>query len=208
MADNKIIQPIGYTEMYEWNRIPKNKFGRFVQFSKRNPDKIELLHDKSGVLAGVSSICGVIESDNPNQWKYAYLCNEVGDTLMQEETLAVGIKVYDQHKEMSYITTRPWKHYVKIPSETYKPDQKYAKRTSRNEWTRVTLLGKAIVVASDDVNPGSFCMPYTGDDMQLAGTAVPWDGESSARFYVLDRVSSTTVTIVMNSINMRVFDKK
>lgn len=207
-AEEKLLQPMGFTEMYEWYRIPKDRFGRFVQFSKRNPDKVEPLHDKDAVLCGVSSICSVIESDNPSHWKYAYLCNEVGDNLMKEEVLAVGIKVYDQHKEMSYITTRPWSHYIKVQSEAYDPERKYTKRTSRNEWTRVTLLGKAIVIASADVKPGEYCMPYTGDDMTLAGSAVPWDGESRARFYVLDRMSDKTVVIVMDAINMRVVDKQ
>lgn len=207
MANNKLIQPVGYTEMYEWVRAPQERFGRFVQFSQRYPEKIELYHNGSAILAGVSSICSVIESDNPSQWKYAYMCTENGDTLMQDETLAVGIKCYDQHNEMSYISTRPWRHYVKVPSKEYDVNRKYVPRTSRNEWVRVTLLGKAIVRDNGECEPGEYCMPYVGDDMQLAGTAVKWDGKSDCKFYVLERMSDNTIIIVVNTINIPVNDK-
>ena len=58
----KLIQPFGYTEMYEWTKTPTNqRFGLFVQFSKRYPDRIEPCHSEDGVLAGVSSICSAVE---------------------------------------------------------------------------------------------------------------------------------------------------
>ena len=208
MADNnKLIQPFGYTEMYEWVRAPKARFAKFVQFSKRYPDHIELCKDKDAVLAGVSTICSTIESDNPQQWRYAYMCTETGDIFMKEETLAVGIKCYDQHNEFSYISTRPWKHYVKVPSKDYDPKRKYVARTARNEWVRVTLLGKAIVEDGGQCSPGEYCMPYTGDDMEKAGTAVKWDGKSKARFYVMERVSDNTCMIVMHDTNMRLMEQ-
>lgn len=205
MNTKDIIQPMGYTEMYEWVRPPQaqDKFGRFVQFSQRYPQKIEYCHDDGAVIAGVSTICSVIESDDPKQWKYAYMCTETGDLLMKEETLAVGVKCYDQHNEMSYISTRPWKHYIKVPSPSYKHDMPYTKRTSRNEWVRVALLGKTVVIDNGTCTPGKYCQPYVGDDMQKAGTAVPWDGNSEARFYVLERISENAVMIVMNSLNLQ-----
>ena len=198
----KLIQPFGYTEMYEWTKTPANqRFGLFVQFSKRYPDRIELCHSEDGVLAGVSSICSVVESDNPQQWKYAYMCNSVGDVFMKEETLAVGVKCYDQHNELSYISTRPWKHYVKVPNKYLDTTKKYVPRTARNEWVRVVLLGKALVVDDGTLNPGEYCMPYIGDDMQKAGTAVKWDGESSRKFYVMERMTDCTVMIVINTLS-------
>ena len=198
----KLIQPFGYTEMYEWTKTPANqRFGLFVQFSKRYPDRIELCHSEDGVLAGVSSICSVVESDNPQQWKYAYMCNSVGDVFMKEETLAVGVKCYDQHNELSYISTRPWKHYVKVPNKYLDTTKKYVPRTARNEWVRVVLLGKALVVDDGTLNPGEYCMPYIGDDMQKAGTAVKWDGESSRKFYVMERMTDSTVMIVINTLS-------
>ena len=198
----KLIQPFGYTEMYEWARTPSDRrFGLFVQFNKRYPNMIEPCHSGDGVLAGVSSICSVIESDNPQQWKYAYMCNSVGDVFMKEETLAIGVKCYDQHNELSYISTRPWKHYVKVPNKYLDKEKKYVQRTSRNEWVRVTLLGKALVEDDGSLVPGEFCMPYIGDDIQKAGTAVKWDGKSNHKFYILERMTDNTVLIVINTLN-------
>ena len=201
------IQHVGYTEMYEWVRPPKARAGKFVQFSKRYPEMIELCKDDGAILAGVSTVRSAADSDNPEQWKYAYLMNEVGDIYMKEEVLAVGVKCYDQHQEFSYISTRPWRHYIKVPSKEYNPSQNYIPRTGRHEWTRVALLGKVIVYDNGACTPGQFCMPYTGDDMQQAGNAVPWDGKSKTRMYVLDRISDTTVEIVLNSINTEVGGK-
>ena len=199
MASEKLIQPFGYTEMYEWVKTPEQRFGLFVQFSKRYPNQIEKYHDEHGVLAGVSTICSVIESDNPQQWKYAYMCNSVGDVYLKEETLAVGVKCYDQHNELSYISTRPWKHYVKVPNKYLDKNLKYVPRTGRNEWTRVTLLGKALVFDDGSLSAGEYCMPYTGKDMSKAGTAVKWDGVSKNKFYVLERMTDNTVMIVINT---------
>lgn len=198
--NDKLIQPFGYTEMYEWYQTPvERKFGLFVQFNKRYPNKIEPYHTEGAQLAGVSSICSVIESDNPKQWKYAYMCNAVGDVYMKEETLAVGIKQYDQHKELAYISTKPWKHYIKVPNKYYDSTKKYVERINRNEWVRVTLLGKALVEDDGTLKPGGYCMPYVGNDKLKAGTAVQWDGKSAIKFYVLERMTDSSVMIVTNS---------
>lgn len=194
--EGQYIQPFGYTEMYEWVRAPIKRFGLFVQFSKRYPNRIEPYHDSNAILAGVSSICAVTESDNPKQWKYAYMCNNVGDVFVKEETLAVGVKCYDQDKEMSYMSTRPWKHYIKIPNEYLDEKRTYVPRTARSEWVRVTLLGKALVEDDGTIIPGGYCMPYTGDDMEKAGTAVRWDGKSPVKFYVLERMTNNSIMIL------------
>lgn len=195
---NQLIQPFGYTEMYEWVRVPQDwRFGLFVQFNKRYPNMIEPSHDAGGIICGVSSICSVIESDNPPQWKYSYMCNDVGDTYMKEETLAIGVKCYDEQNEMSYMSTRPWKHYVKVPNAQLDSRRQYIPRTARNEWVRVTILGKAIVRDDGVMKPGEWCMPYHGDDMKLAGSAIPWDGKSEYRFYVLERITENTCLIMI-----------
>ena len=202
MAEDKNIQCFGYTEMYEWAKVPKKRrFGLFVQFNKHYPSRIEPYFDTSAQLAGVSTICSVLESDNPEQWKYTYMCNEIGDLYLREETLAVGIKQYDQEKEFSYISTRPWKHYVKIPNKAFDPNKQYVPRVHRQEWTRVTMLGKTIVYDNGEVEAGSYCMPYSGDDAKQMGTAVPWDGKSKCKFYVLERITDNTVLIVVNAFD-------
>lgn len=200
--EEKLIQSFGFTEMYEWVNIPQGpRFGLFVQFNKHYPSRIEPYFDKDAVLAGVSTICSTIESDDPAAWKYSYMCNEVGDVFLREETLAVGIKQYDQHKELAYISTQPYKHYVKVPNQHFDSTKQYVPRSKRPEWVRVTMLGKTIVYDSGDVKPGEYCMPYVGKEKQKFGTAVPWDGKSANKFYVLDRLTEKTVVIVVNAFN-------
>lgn len=197
--DENLIQPFGFSEMYEWVRIPKQKLGLFVQFSKRYPDMIEPYHDKDGVLVGVSTICSMIDSDDPDEWKYAYACNNVGDIYLKKERLAVGIKQYDQENELSYISTRPYEHFKKIQNPKYNKDLEYAKRSQRHEWIRVNMLGKVIVIDNGECKPGQFCEPYTGDDMNLMGTAIPYTGNGHG-FYVLQRVSENSILIINNSL--------
>ena len=198
MSEN-LIQPFGYTEMYEWVKTPSDeRFGLFVQFSKRYPNMIEPYHAEDAVLAGVSSICSVIDSDNPEVWKYAYLCNEYGDPYLKKEKLAVGQKVYDQVLEFNYIQTRPWEHYIPIENKFFNKELKYIPRTSRVEWSRVTLMGKAIVKDNGNCIPGQYCSPYTGKLKKNFGMAVP-TSESTAeeKYYVLDRISKNTILILV-----------
>lgn len=194
-----LFQKFGFTEMYEWATIPQpaNKFGRFVQVSKRYPDKVEPTHDSLTHLIGVSTICSVIESDNPQEWKNTFMFNEVGDFYMKEETLAVGVKQYDQDLEMAYIMTKPWKHHIKIINPKYNKELKYVPRTNRPEWVRVTILGKAIVCDNGQCTPGEYCQPYYGEDMQRAGCAIPAIRSAQNSFYVLERVSPTTIKILV-----------
>ena len=97
-VDGDLIQKFGYTEMYEWSSPSNKRLGLFVQFDKRHPNKIQP-YTGDGVLVGVSTVCSVKESDNPDNWKSAYLCDEVGDYYLKKETLAVGVKEYDQKEE-------------------------------------------------------------------------------------------------------------
>ena len=198
MENDRIIQNFGYTEMYEWVKVPQTKLGIFVQFSNHYPDKIEPYH--GGVLTGVSTVCSAIESDDPVNWPKAYITDSVGDVYMKEEKLAVGIKQYDQSNEFSYMATRPWSHYVKIENPVYDKNIKYTKRTNRKEWVRINILGKVIVHDNGLCEPGKYCAPYIGDDFQLWGYAVPAESNSSHKFYVLSRVSKDSVMIINNSV--------
>lgn len=201
MQNEQMIQPFGYTEMYEWAKIPTmRKLGSFVQFSPHYPNKIEL-YDGTGVFLGISSICSAHNSDDPEEWHGKYACDSVGDIYMKEETLAVGTKVYDQDKEFSYIETKPWKHYIKINSPMYNDKNQYSKRSSRKEWVRVNILGKTIVNDNGKCKPGDFCTPYTGDDMEFIGTAIPATNDSEIKFYVLERISDSSIMITNNYIH-------
>lgn len=195
----RFIQPFGFSEMYEWAKIPEQKLGLFVQFNKRYPNMVEPYHSKDGVLVGISTICSLIESDDPSEWHGAYLYNDVGDAFIQKQKLAVGVKQYDQNIELSYITTRPYEHYIKVENEKYDKRQKYIKRSGRAEWVRVNMLGKAIVIDNGTCTPGNYCMPYAGDDASLFGTAVPYS-DGSIGLYVLERVSKTSILVLNNSI--------
>lgn len=198
---NDLIQPFGYTEMYEWSNASNKKLGLFVQFDKRNPNKIQP-YTGDGVLVGVSTVCSTIESDNPENWRFAYMANEVGDLYLKKETLAVGIKEYDQNEEMSFIKTQPWSHFVKVPTPQYIPTEKYVKRTERGEWVRVNMLGKVIVRDNGECKPGEYCEPVVGTlDREFIGTAKPADKESkSPKFYVLERVSAKSILILNNAL--------
>ena len=146
MENEVNIQNFGYTEMYEWmNDIDLSKrSGKFVTFNKENPNKIQLAHNDDFIL-GVTTVCATSTSDDPNEWKYAYLCNEYGDLYLKKEKLAVGGKVYDQKMEMNYIRTYPWEHFIKVENQYYDKTKEYVKRSNRQEWFRVNLVGKAIV---------------------------------------------------------------
>lgn len=200
MTDS-LIQTFGYTEMYEWSNASNKRLGLFVQFDKRNPNKIQP-YTGDGVLVGVSTVCSAIESDNPENWRFAYMANEVGDLYLKKETLAVGIKEYDQSEEMSFIKTQPWSHFVKVPTPQYEPDRQYAKRTERGEWVRVNMLGKVIVRDNGECKPGEYCEPVIGTlDREFIGTAKPADKESKLpKFYVLERVSAKSILIINNAL--------
>ena len=196
-----LIQKFGYTEMYEWSNASNKKLGLFVQFDKRNPNKIQP-YTGDGVLVGVSTVCSVVESDNPDNWRFAYMANEVGDLYLKKETLAVGIKEYDQNEEMPFIRTQPWSHYVKINTDQFDTKQKYVKRTDRSEWVRVNMLGKVIVRDDGQCIPGEFCEPIVGTmDREFIGIAKPAEKESKQpKFYVLERVSSHSILILNNAL--------
>ena len=195
----QFVRQIGYTEMFEWQTIPESAYGLFVQFNKEEPEKVEPYHDKNGVLVGVTSVSALCISDDPEQWHKAYLYNEVGDNYLKKERLAVGIKQYDQHNEFSYISTQPWEHYINVINPEYDKDRKYVKRSLRNEWVKVNIGGKVIVKDNGECKPGEFCQPYTGMKAKLAGTAMPYkDGKH--KFYVLNRVSDNTITILNKNI--------
>lgn len=194
----QFVRQIGYTEMFEWQTIPESAYGLFVQFNKDEPEKVEPYHDKDGVLVGVSTVSARCISDDPEQWDKAYLYNELGDNYLKKERLAVGIKQYDQHNEFSYISTRPWEHYVNVINPKYDKNRNYVKRSLRNEWVKVNIGGKVIVKDNGKCKPGEFCQPYTGMKAKLAGTAQPYE-EGKYKFYVINRISENTITILNNN---------
>lgn len=202
MQDNKYINPVGYSEMYEWAEIPaESPYGLFVTFSSENPDKIETVKSGSDEqILGVTTIQTVQTSDDPNNWKYAYMCNEVGDKFLKNDKIAIGVKEYDQIEEFSYIHTRPYSHYVQVPSQYYDPKREYVKRSNRKEWIRVNLVGKVIVRDNGKCIPGEYCQPNsTGKSKKQRGYAVPANMKDSGwKFYVTQRITENTIEIVMS----------
>lgn len=181
--------------MYEWYDTPlKGTLGRFVQFSKEDPQKIEYFNGK-GPLVGVSTIQSTITSDDPNEWKYAYMCSEVGDRFLKKEHIAVGTKHYDQLLELSYIKTSPYEYLNTVPSKYYNKDRKYTKRSNRQEWIRVNLLGKVIVEDNGKCVPGEYCQPNVGDYNIENGIAVPYKS-GKYKYYILRRLTDKTIEIL------------
>lgn len=194
--DEKLLNKFGYGEMYEWTVYPgdTNKFGRFVQFNEIDHEKINLTHDNKNII-GVSSVNFVDTSDNPDHWHLKYMSNEVGDLFMQKERLSVGNKVYDQVEEFSYIRTYPYEQYIPIENKEFNKRFKYKKRTSRNEWVNVVIMGKAIVEDNGECVPGGYCKPVFSDINEEAGKAIPADINDENSYYVIRRVSDKSILI-------------
>lgn len=193
------IQEFGYTEMYEWGQVydAAKKISKFVTFDEQQPNKIRFAHDNDDIL-GISTVCAAVVSDDPDEWKYKYLCNEYGDLYLTKERLAVGKKEYDQKLELNYIRTYPWEHYIKVENKYFDKDKKYIKRSNRGEWSRVNLMGKVIVEDNGECKPGQYCTVYSGKIKDLWGTAIPYDENTSTnkKFYVLDRFTKNTILIL------------
>ena len=195
MENPKFINSVGYSEMYEWYNVPlKKALGRFVQFSKEDPEKIEYYNGK-GPLLGITTIQSTITSDDPEEWRYAYMCSEVGDRFLKKEHIAVGTKQYDQLLELSYIKTSPYEYLNTIPSQQYNKNIKYTKRSNRSEWVRVNLLGKVIVEDDGTSKPGDFCQPLIGEFNEENGKATKYK-DGIYRYYVLRRLTENTIEII------------
>ena len=199
MNENDFIQKFGYSEMYEWETIPPQQYrlGRFVTFSTTSPEKIVPVSKATDIVFGVTTVNSVTDSDNPNEWKYKNICNEYGDMYLQNLRLAVGAKVYDQVNEINFIKTYPWEHYVPVQNKFFDEKKQYVKRTNREEWIRVNLIGKCVVFDDGSCKPGEWCVPYTGKMKELQGSAVPAPEKTKQqKFYVLGRVSDKTIIIL------------
>lgn len=197
-----LINPVGYSEMYEWSQIPPDSpYGYFVRMDPDQHDKIDFVRSASQDILGVTTIQAQDTSDDPENWKYAYLCNEVGDRFMRNERIAVGVKVYDQLNEFSYINTRPYDHYVSVPTENYNPEKQYVKRSNRREWVRVNLIGKCIVRDNGQCKAGEYCQPSTqnGKSKKNIGIAEPAEWNTIGwKFYVTQRITPNTIEIIMS----------
>ena len=191
------LQPFGYSEFYEWENPQTTTFARFVTFSKNNPNKIVPFGaDPNGFLLGVTTINSLIDSDDNDVWHNKFKKNEVGDYLIEKERLAVGSKIYDENLEISLIKTFPWEHMIQIPTDEYDETKNYVPRSKRTEWVRVNLIGKCIVFDNGTCTPGQYCTPYTGKLKGKQGSAIPATEDSKHKFYVLERISDTTILIV------------
>jgi hypothetical protein len=198
MENANLIQPFGFSEMYEWADVSKANLGIFVVFDDVTKNKIVPFGENTNTeVLGVSTINSTIESDNPKQWKFSYMCNEVGDIYLRKERLAVGQKVYDQILEFNYIQTRPWEHLIPIENKYFNKEVEYVPRTNRQEWVRVNMLGKVVVRDNGECKPGEYCQPYSGKLITNFGTAVPAsDDVNLKKFYVLERLSEKTILIL------------
>lgn len=192
-----LIQKFGFSEMYEWSVLPEPniKFGRFVEFDTKNPDKIKLSTNPENTI-GITTINSVIDSDNPEEWSSKNLSNEYGDTYLRNETLAIGNKEYDQNYEMAFIRTKKWNHLIPINNPRYVPNAPYVKRSNRQEWIRVNLIGKCIVEDNGKCVPGEYCTVYKGKVKAKYGTAIPAAKDSEKKYYVLRRLTTKTILIL------------
>ena len=208
--DNNIAQIItnidygdkfGYSEMFEWGEVVDSnvsKISKFVQFSEKHPHTVILARDTSNIV-GVSTMIAAYVASNPTQWPYKYVFNEYGDLYLEEKNIGIGEKAYDSVNEINYMQTHQQKVFMPIVNPNYDSNKQYIPRTSRNEWTRVTILGKAIVEDNGKCEPGKYCTVYTGDDKTLYGSAMPCSKKTNIKFYVLERLSEHTILIFITS---------
>lgn len=177
--------------MYEWSELFKYDivpFGRFVTFDKNSNGKIKLANDNDFII-GVTTINSACVSDDPDEWQGKYLCNKYGDVLLQEKDIVHAYNGYDDIGEFKYIGTINNKEVVPIVNEYYRPDMPYKKRSDRNEWIRVNLLGKCIVQDDGSLLAGSWCT--VGKD----GIAVLAHNQAINKYYVIDRLTQDTIMI-------------
>lgn len=221
------INEFGYSEMYEWKggkpefpEVYKEgfnnnvKFGKFVQFAtnaveeqlddhaKVKYDKIELFHNNVDGYAGVTTPNTAFNSNNPSEWHDKFISNEFGDKYVRKERLAVGNCVYEQNNEIQIMQTRPWEHYAPINHPNFDKEKKYVKRTDRDEWIMVNIMGKCVVEDNGECIPGKCCTPYVGPFKDMWGKAIPADSNSKLRFFVLERISPRTIMIMNRPIIM------
>lgn len=184
----------GFTEMYEWEVAPeRNINGRFVQFSVNEPSKIQLAENNTSSVIGVTTVCTVCTSDNPDHWQGKNLANEFGDVYVKKKTVIEGHKTYDDKEEMNYIRTTKRMKYVPIIHPMFDEDKKYIMRTNRPEWANVCLLGKCIVQDDGTCLAGDYCMVNQKDK----GTATRATKTCKNKWYVISRISDKTIMILM-----------
>ena len=185
----------GYAEMYEWNKIPEiTRLGRLVQFSKENPEKVEIAKDTKNIV-GISGISPAFSASDPKVWPYKYLFNEYEDLYLKKEIIAVSQKEYDQLNEFSYISTKPKDILLPIENEEYDKGKEYIKRSNRIEWIPVILLGKAVIEDNGKCKPGKYCTLYVGDDELRHGSVIPAKKTDKFKLYVLSRLSDKTIVV-------------
>lgn len=189
MVINNLINKFGYSEMYEWSELFEYNivpFGRFVTFDESNPGRIRLAN-KNDFIIGITTINSTITSDDPDEWNGKYICNEFGDILLQQKDVIKGENRYDNELEMPYVSTIKDIEVVPIINKEYS-NETYIKRSNRQEWVRVNILGKCIVVDNGKCISGQYCT--VGDN----GIAVPYTYGQN-KYYIIDRLTENTIMI-------------
>jgi hypothetical protein len=195
MFIDKLMNKFGYSEMYEWSELFKFDivpYGRFVAFDNNEPGKIRLGHT-SDYIIGVTTINTVCTSDNPEEWQGKYLCNEYGDCLLQEKDIATAHECYDDVKELPYIATIKDTKIIPIINDEYDSSKEYIQRSERQEWIRVNLIGKCIVVDNGECQPGKFCT--VGENGIAKPTDISHGMPYVNKWYVIDRLTDNTIMI-------------
>ena len=189
------MNKFGYSEMYEWSELFKFDiipYGRFVTFDDNEPGKIRLAHTGDYII-GVTTINTVCTSDDPEEWQGKYLCNEYGDCFLQEKDIAVAQNKFDDKLEMRYIATVKDKEVIPVINDEYDNKKEYKKRSNRQEWVRVNLLGKCIVTDNGECKAGQWCT------ISENGIAIPTNITNGMpyinKWYIIDRLTDKTIMI-------------
>ena len=192
MFINNLINKFGYSEMYEWSELFKYNivpFGRFVTFADNEIGKIKLANENDFII-GVTTINSAYTSDDPEEWQGKYLSNEYGDILIKKSS------ENENTANIYGINVTP------LINESYDKQLAYKKRSDRNEWVRVNLIGKCIV---EDNGGCKSCQWCTSNDVYLdIRSVIPSidfsqnsqnSQNSQCKYYVIDRISDNTIMI-------------
>lgn len=190
------IQKFGYAELYELEDSLDKKYGRFVGFSYKSPEKVCYSNDIDNII-GITSANFSCISNNYSEWPQKYVYDMYGKPLYQNKTIAGGKKEYDDQLEIPYIKTYEINKLEQIVNQNYDCDMYYTPRLDRDEWVPVVIIGQCIVEDDGTCIVGHKCSLYEGDDPKLKGTVTLTFNPNQYGWHVLKRISKNTVLIFL-----------
>lgn len=192
----------GFSEMYEWSEIPFegiSLYGKIVQFDPDYPEKIRLAKNEQNIV-GITTLNSVIDSDDPDHWMYQNIFNGYGDIFLKNNSYYKCEESYDSELEIKKLNLIKCDELIPYENPEYDKNKEYIKRSNRQEWIRINLLGKCIIEDDGNCIPGNYCTLYKGEDKTRYGTVMPANGNERIKLYILCRVSTNSILVLNRNI--------